>query len=200
MGPSGLGNPSPSNSFPSSQGFPWLLVFYIEERLCLSPAAFERLPDSDQLSASITAMALPSAQKVARGLSTTAQSQGWAEMAHTLGVRSPELWVGCCEQHGDQTPAGWACTRQVAPQKCPFSAQAFCSMGPPFSSFPSVSAGKESACTVGDLGLIPGLGRSPREGFSSWVGKILWRRERLPTPVFWPGEFHGLYSSWGRKE
>ena len=20
-----------------------------------------------------------------------------------------------------------------------------------------------------------------------------WRRERLPTPVFWPGEFHGLY-------
>ena len=20
-----------------------------------------------------------------------------------------------------------------------------------------------------------------------------WRREKLPTPVFWPGEFHGLY-------
>ena len=30
--------------------------------------------------------------------------------------------------------------------------------------------------------------------------KIPWRRERLPTPVFWSGEFHGLYSSWGRKE
>ena len=27
-----------------------------------------------------------------------------------------------------------------------------------------------------------------------------WRRERLPTPVFWPGEFHGLYSPWDRKE
>ena len=26
------------------------------------------------------------------------------------------------------------------------------------------------------------------------------RRERLPTPVFWPGEFHGLYSPWGLKE
>ena len=26
------------------------------------------------------------------------------------------------------------------------------------------------------------------------------RRERLPTPVFWPGEFLGLYSPWGRKE
>ena len=30
-------------------------------------------------------------------------------------------------------------------------------------------------------------------GFNPWVGKIPWRRERLPTPVFWPGEFHGLY-------
>ena len=26
------------------------------------------------------------------------------------------------------------------------------------------SAGKESACSAGDLGLIPGLGRSPGEG------------------------------------
>ena len=31
-------------------------------------------------------------------------------------------------------------------------------------SFPCGSAGKESAYNVGDLGLIPGLGRSPREG------------------------------------
>ena len=22
----------------------------------------------------------------------------------------------------------------------------------------------------------------------------------LPTPVLWPGEFHGLYGPWGRKE
>ena len=29
--------------------------------------------------------------------------------------------------------------------------------------FPCGSAGKESACNVGDLGLIPGLGRSPGE-------------------------------------
>ena len=49
--------------------------------------------------------------------------------------------------------------------------------------FPDSSVGKESACNAGDLGLIPGLGRS------------LWRRERLATPVFWPGEFHGLYYS-----
>ena len=25
-------------------------------------------------------------------------------------------------------------------------------------------------------------------------------KERLPTPVFLPGEFHGLYSPWGHKE
>ena len=36
--------------------------------------------------------------------------------------------------------------------------------------------------------------------FDPRVGKIPWRRERLPTPVSWPGEFHGLYSPWGRKE
>ena len=30
--------------------------------------------------------------------------------------------------------------------------------------FPCGSAGKESACNEGDLGSIPGLGRSPGEG------------------------------------
>ena len=39
-----------------------------------------------------------------------------------------------------------------------------------------------------------------RPGFDPWVGKIPWRRERLPTLVFWPGEFHGLYKPWGCKE
>ena len=34
----------------------------------------------------------------------------------------------------------------------------------PFMSFPCDSAGKESTCNVGYLGLIPGLGRSPGEG------------------------------------
>ena len=36
--------------------------------------------------------------------------------------------------------------------------------------------------------------------WETWVGKIPWRREQLLTPVFWPGEFHGLYSPWGHKE
>ena len=40
--------------------------------------------------------------------------------------------------------------------------------------------------------------RRPR--FNPWVGKIPWRRKRLPTSVLWLGEFHGLYSPWGCKE
>ena len=35
---------------------------------------------------------------------------------------------------------------------------------PVFLGFPYGSAGKEATCTVGDLGSIPGLGRSPGEG------------------------------------
>ena len=35
---------------------------------------------------------------------------------------------------------------------------------PPHRGFPCGSAGKESACTAGDLGSIPGLGKSPGEG------------------------------------
>ena len=64
---------------------------------------------------------------------------------------------------------------------------------PVFLGFPCGSAVEESACNVGDLGSIPGLGRSPGEG------------KRLPTPVFLSGESHGQRSlvgnsSWGCKE
>ena len=38
----------------------------------------------------------------------------------------------------------------------------------------------------------------------TWVQSLGWEdpleRERLPTPVLWPGEFHGLCSPWGHKE
>ena len=48
------------------------------------------------------------------------------------------------------------------------------------------SAGKESACSAGDLGLIPVLGRSPGEG----------KGYRLQ----YSGLENPLYSPWGRKE
>ena len=42
-------------------------------------------------------------------------------------------------------------------------------------------------------------------GFNPWIGKIPWRREWLPTPVFLLGKSHGQrslmgYSPWGCKE
>ena len=48
--------------------------------------------------------------------------------------------------------------------------------------------------------LVKNLPAMVRPGFAPWVGKVPRGRERLPTPVFWPREFHGLYSPWGRKE
>ena len=90
--------------------------------------------------------------------------------------------------------------------------------------FHDTSVGKESTYNAGDPGSIPGSRRSAgegigyplqyswaflvaqlclqcgRPGFNPWIGKIPWGRERLPTPVFWPREFHGLYSPWGCKE
>ena len=48
--------------------------------------------------------------------------------------------------------------------------------------------------------LIKNLPAMRRPGLDPWVWKITWRRERLPNPVFWPREFHELYSPWGRKE
>ena len=54
--------------------------------------------------------------------------------------------------------------------------------------FSGYSDGKESACNVGDLGSVPGLGRFPVEGMAT-------------HSIFLPGEFHGQrtlagYSPW----
>ena len=69
-------------------------------------------------------------------------------------------------------------------------------MSPLLVGFPGGSDGKESACSEGGLGSVPGL---------PCVWKILWRREWQPTPVFLPGESHIQrnlvgYSPWGGKE
>ena len=39
-----------------------------------------------------------------------------------------------------------------------------------------------------------------RPGIDPWVVNIPWKSEQLPSPVFWPGEFHGLYSPWRCKQ
>ena len=94
--------------------------------------------------------------------------------------------------------------------------------------FPGSSVAKESTCNAGDPDLIPELGRSigegvgyplqyswayvvaqlvnrirlqcGRPGFDPWVGKIPWRRDRLPTPGFLPGEFHGIVNGVAKRQ
>ena len=89
---------------------------------------------------------------------------------------------------------------------------------------PESSVGKESTCSAGDPGSVPGPGRSAGEGtghplqysctslvaqlvknltamretwFDPWVGMIPWRRERLYSLQYSGLE---LCSSWGHKE
>ena len=62
--------------------------------------------------------------------------------------RGPDLWLGnsaCLWWHA------------FLPRKDPI-------VSPFIQGFPRGSGGKESACSLGDLGSIPGLGRSPGEG------------------------------------
>ena len=92
----------------------------------------------------------------------------------------------------------------------------FCLLPRVPSEFPDSSVGKESACNARESSLIPQWGRSAGEGigypfqyswaflvaqlvknlpalWETWVWSLgwedPWRRERLPTPVFWPGEY-----------
>ena len=60
-----------------------------------------------------------------------------------------------------------------------------------FMGFPGGSELKPSACNVGDLGSIPGSGRSPGEGMATH-SSIAWRIPWTEEP--------DCYSSWGHKE
>ena len=93
--------------------------------------------------------------------------------------------------------------------------------------FPDSSVGKESAYNEEAPGLISGSGRSAGEGIGyplqyswaylvvqlvknlpamreTWVQSLDWedplKKERLPTLVFWPREFQGLYRPWSHRE
>ena len=88
--------------------------------------------------------------------------------------------------------------------------------------FPDSSVSKESTCNAGDPSSIPGLGRSTGKGigyplqcswtspvaqlvknppamWEIWVQSLSWEdpleKGKVTTPVFWPGEFHGVTKS-----
>ena len=50
-----------------------------------------------------------------------------------------------------------------------------CTLGYLTRGFPGGSDGKESAFNAGDVGLIPGLGRSPGEGNATHSSILAWR-------------------------
>ena len=55
---------------------------------------------------------------------------------------------------------------------------------------PGGSDGKESACDAGDLGSIPGLGRSPGGGMAIHSSILAWR---IPTDrEAWRATVHGV--------
>ena len=87
--------------------------------------------------------------------------------------------------------------------------------------FPESSVGKGSACNAEDPSSIPGSGRSTVDSigyplqyswaslvaqlvknlparWETWVRSLGWKdppkKGKATPPVFWPGEFHGLYS------
>ena len=79
------------------------------------------------------------------------------------------------------------CRTACAQKKCPIP----CELG-----LPGGAGGKEPACECRG---------HKRHRLDPWAGKMPWRRAGQPTPVFFPGEFHGQrslgdYGPWGHKE
>ena len=60
--------------------------------------------------------------------------------------------------------------------------------------FPGSSAGKESACSAGELGLIPGLRRSPGEG-SGYPLQYSGLENSMDRGAWW-ATVHGVAKSW----
>ena len=65
---------------------------------------------------------------------------------------------------------------------------------PVFLGFPGGSDSKESPCNVGDLGSIPGLGRSPGRGMTTHSSILAWR---IPMDIrAWQATVHRIADSW----
>ena len=152
---------------------------------------------------------------------------GWVALTEmdclpVIDTRSPRLkhWVGSFQGDRERTspPASgglpavprwkahhtdlclftwWSPWVPVGLCPCPFyEDSSLTGSGSPLLGLPSWLSGQESTCQSG---------RSKRQRFDPWVGKIPWRRKWQPTPVCLPGKFHGhrnlvCCSPWGRKE
>ena len=68
---------------------------------------------------------------------------------------------------------------------------------PVFLGFPSGTDSKESTCNAGDLGSIPGLGRSPGGGMATHSSTLAWR---IPMDRgAWRATVHGVTEIWAER-
>ena len=119
--------------------------------------------------ASVTLVLILSTSKETRGLSVGSH---WP--CHRQGRLVGPWWVPSC--HLPHLVGFWLAA-SITPQ-CPAPCAPF-----PWD-FPCDSAGKESACNAGDLGSIPGSGRSSGEGIGyplqySWASLLAQRAKNL---------------------
>ena len=70
---------------------------------------------------------------------------------------------------------------------------------------PYFQMGRKRSFFSSDVGFPSGSDvKNPPAMQKTWIQSLGWKdpleKGILPTPVFWHGEFHGLYSPWGHKE
>ena len=79
-----------------------------------------------------------------------------------------------------QSPLHFVMSKQgVGADKCCFSPY----LSPRLRGFPAGSNGEESACSAGNMGSIPGLGRSPGEGMATHSSVLAWRIPWTEDPI-----------------
>ena len=117
-------------------------------------------------------------------------------LCYTQGV----IWASLVAQRLKRLPATWETWVRSLGREAPLEKEMaahsrvhYLCYACSWLGFPGGSVGDESACNAGDPGSIPGVGKMP------------WRREQQPTPVFLPGESRGQrslvgYSPRGHKE
>ena len=90
----------------------------------------------------------------------TSSHQMWVYTEKSPQILPPSLKRKCFRLAGNPQPTKWGWGERLPPHWAP----RFGWVQLPPKGFPDGSAGRESTCNAGDLGLIPGLGRSPGEG------------------------------------
>ena len=70
---------------------------------------------------------------------------------------------------------------------------------------PTFDKTRKQRVLAASASLVVQLVKNPPAMQETWVQSLGWEDplgegKWPPTPVFWPGEFHGLHSPWGYKE